>query len=217
MEKKLKNDLSCLDKPLIYLITEGGLTDQNFSRKSAAALNLINIAVQAKISLIQIREKNLSARNLFYLTSEAVKSARKSATRILVNDRADIARAAKADGAHLTAKSLSVKTIRRAFPRDFIVGVSVHTLEEAEKSKRQGANFATFSPIFSSPKKGEPKGLDELRKICEKLSPFPIIALGGINKYNCNSVLDAGAGGFAAIRFLNDARNLRELNLSFNL
>lgn len=207
----MKNDLIYLNKPLIYLITDGETTEENFPQKSAETLSLIETAVRVKIPLIQIREKNLSARKVFLLASEAVKLAKNSDTKILVNDRADIALAAEADGAHLPAQSLSAATIRRAFPRSFIVGVSAHTLEAAEEAKRQGANFATFSPIFASPNKGEPKGLDELRKVCEKLKSFPVIALGGVDDSNYKSVLEAGASGFAAIRFLNRAENLLRL------
>ncbi|MET0753456.1 MAG: thiamine phosphate synthase [Pyrinomonadaceae bacterium] len=201
--KAVKNDLS-----LIYLITGGDATEQNFNEKRPQILTLVKIAVETRISLIQIREKNLSAGNVFNLAREAVEIARNSAAKILVNDRADIALAAKAGGVHLTANSLSAEIIRRNFPKDFIIGVSAHTIEKAEQAKREGANFATFSPIFASPTKGEPKGLDALREACERLKPFPIIALGGIDETNYESVLENGASGFAAIRFLNNIENL---------
>lgn len=206
----MKNDL-----PLIYLITGGDANEQNFNEKRPQILNLVKAAVETRISLIQIREKNLSARNVFNLAREVVKIAENSNTKILVNDRADIALAAKADGVHLTANSLSAEIIRRHFPKDFIIGVSAHTIEKAEQAKRKGANFATFSPIFASPNKGEPKGLDALREVCERLKPFPIIALGGIDETNYEVVLGAGAGGFAAIRFLNDIERLINLGRKF--
>jgi thiamine-phosphate pyrophosphorylase len=205
--KAVKNDL-----PLIYLITGGDGNEQNLSEKRPQILNLVKTAVEARISLVQIREKNLSARSVFKLACEAAEIAKNSDTKILVNDRADIALAAKADGVHLTANSLSAAIIRRNFPKDFIIGVSAHTIEKAEQSRAEGADFATFSPIFASPNKGEPKGLDALREICEELKPFPIIALGGIDETNYESVLHAGASGFAAIRFLNDAENLRKIS-----
>lgn len=204
------------DKFLIYLITEGETTPQNFPEKSAQILNLVRIAAQYKISLIQIREKQLSARLVFELVSKAVKITRNTETKILVNDRADIALAANADGVHLTSASLSARTIRQNFPREFIVGVSTHTIEEAETAKRGGADFVTFSPIFATPRKGAPKGLDALREVCEKSKPFPVIALGGINETNFKSILDAGASGFAAIRFLNDTENLLKIVMKFN-
>ncbi|HXH69628.1 MAG TPA: thiamine phosphate synthase [Pyrinomonadaceae bacterium] len=197
--------------PLIYLITDGEMTAQNFSRRKSQTLELIKVAVQSNISLIQIREREISARLVFEFASEAAKITRNTKTKLLVNDRADIALAANADGVHLTSRSLSAATIRRAFPENFIIGVSVHTVEEAENAKKQAADFVIFSPIFSTPDKGEPQGIENLREVCEKLKPFPVIALGGIDADNFSEVLDAGASGFAAIRFLNDAENIRKL------
>lgn len=199
------------NKPLIYLITEGKATAENFKRQKASILEIVKIAVESSVSLIQIREKNLSAKLVFQLASEAAKITHKSETKLLVNDRADIALAAKADGVHLTENSLSARIIRRAFPKDFLIGVSTHSLANAELAKQQKADFITFSPIFATPNKGNPKGLDELREVCEKLKNFPVIALGGIGEDNCKSVLEAGASGFAAIRFLNSAENLRKI------
>jgi thiamine-phosphate pyrophosphorylase len=207
----VKNDVFFARRPLLYLITEGNATEENFTQARAQILNLVKIAVATKISLIQIREKNLSARSVFRLASEAAEIAKRSNTKILVNDRADIALAAKAGGVHLSANSLSAETIRRNFPKNFIIGVSTHSLERAELAKKNGADFAAFSPIFSTPGKGAPQGTNALREVCEKLKPFPVIALGGIDETNYKSVLEAGASGFAAIRFLNDAENLRKL------
>ncbi len=192
------------------------MSAQNFLERKQKALELIKIAVQNNVSLIQIREKQLPARFVFEFASEAAEITRNTGTKLLVNDRADIALAANADGVHLTSLSLSAKIVRRAFPENFIVGVSTHTIEEAEIARRQAADFITFSPIFSTPNKGEPQGVEKLRRICRRLKPFPVIALGGINQTNYSEVLDAGASGFAAIRFLNDAKNLRKIteNLS---
>ena len=199
------------NKPLIYLITDGETTAENFIVKKKQVLRLVETAVQTKISLIQIREKRLPARLIYELASEAVKLTRRTETKLLVNDRADIALAANADGVHLTSNSLSADIIRKNFPKDFIVGTSAHTIEKAEIAKRQGANFVTFSPVFASPGKGEPQGVEKLREICEFLKPFPVIALGGIDATNSAEVLKAGASGYAAIRFLNNEKNLREL------
>jgi thiamine-phosphate pyrophosphorylase len=197
--------------PIVYLITEGKATAQNFREKSPEILALIKSAVEARVSLVQIREKQIPARLVFELTENAAKITRNSATKLLVNDRADIALSAGADGVHLTANSLSAEAIRSNFPQDFVIGVSTHTFAEAETAKRQGADFVTFGPIFHSPQKGEPKGATELQKVCESLKPFPVLALGGIDETNYQTVLEAGASGFAAIRFLNRPENLRRL------
>lgn len=205
-----------LKKPLIYLITDGTATVENFFEKKEKIIQLIKTAVEAKISLIQIREKQIPARIIFELASESVKITKNTNTKILINDRADIALAANADGVHLTAKSLSADLIRRNFPEKFIVGVSAHTLQKADTAKNQAADFVTFSPIFQSPGKGEAKGIERLKKVCEQLNSFPVIALGGINETNFREVLKAGASGFAAIRFLNDEDNLRRLKKEFD-
>ena len=201
-------------QPLIYLITDGEMTAQNFAEKSAETLNLITKAIEAKISLIQIREKQLSAKLVFELALQAAKITKNSDTKLLINDRADIALAANADGVHLTANSLSAEIIRANFPKDFIIGVSTHSLEKANEAKENGADFATFSPIFYSPNKGKPVGLEALREVCAKLKPFPIIALGGIDETNYREVLQI-ANGFAAIRFLKDVENLHKFPTSF--
>lgn len=202
---------SSLTPPLIYLITDGTATSQNFRKKSVQILLLVKQAVEANISLIQLREKQLPARLVFELAARAAEITRNSNTKLLINDRADIAFLAGADGVHLTEYSLSAETIRLSFPKNFIIGVSTHTLDQAENARRQKADFTTFSPIFQSPGKGEPQGLKKLSEICTTLEPFPVIALGGVDETNYQNVLEAGASGFAAIRFLNDSLNLMNL------
>ncbi|MEP7039776.1 MAG: thiamine phosphate synthase [Acidobacteriota bacterium] len=191
------------------MITDGETTADNFAEKKSRILELVTIAAENNISLIQIREKKLPARLVFELVREAAEITRKSQTKILVNDRADIAFAAKAAGVHLTSHSLSAEIIRRNFREDFVIGVSAHTIETAEKAKQNGADFVTFSPIFETPDKGKPHGVEKLHEVCEKLKPFPVIALGGIDETNYKSVLENGARGFAAIRFLNNIENFK--------
>lgn len=194
---------------LIYLITDGEADIANFAEEKTKILELIKAAARSNISFVQLREKKLPARFVFEIAAEAVKLTRQSRTKILINDRADIAAAAKADGVHLTSNSLSVKTIRRIFPDNFIIGVSVHTLAEGENARQNGADFVTFSPIFNTPGKGEAQGVERLREVCEKLELFPVVALGGIDETNYKVVLENGASGFAAIRFLNDPENFK--------
>ena len=188
--------------PLTYLITKGDSNTSNFNEKKAEILEALRVSIESGIKLFQIREKQLTAKLLFELVSEASSIARGTGTKLLVNDRADIAMAAKADGVHLPANSVSADVIRRNFPADFIIGVSAHSLAEAESAAKQGADFVVYGPVFETPGKSEPLGLDELRRVCKSLSGFPVIALGGINETNYRSVLDHGASGFAAIRFL---------------
>jgi thiamine-phosphate pyrophosphorylase len=202
-------------KPILYLITSGETTRATTpsSEEFARLLALCASAVAARISLIQLREKNLSARTLFELTASAARLTNGSSTSLIVNDRADIARAAGADGVHLTTRSLEAKVVRRAFGEDFLIGVSAHSLAEARAAQIGGADFATFSPIFDTPSKrayGPPTGLDKLNEAARTLAPFPLLALGGITLENAHDALRAGAQGLAAIRLFNDAHTLQE-------
>ena len=200
-----------LAKPAIYLITKGDATAANFEQKSREIFDIIRVAVDEKISLVQIREKQLTGRQLFELTVEAAKITRGKSTRLLINDHADIALAAGADGVHLAANSLPVNIIRENFPQDFIIGASTHSLEGAKNTVEQGADLLVFGPVFETPGKGAPQGIAALSDVCEKLRPFPVIGLGGIDETNYAEVLAAGASGFAAIRSLNDPDKLRAM------
>ena len=199
-----------LPKPLLYLITSGATTERTTpaSEDFANLVGLVQAAVHARIDLIQIREKQLSARTLHYLAIRAVEITRGSVTRLLVNDRADIALASGADGVHLTSTSLDATVVRRTFGSDLLIGVSTHSLEEAAAARRGGADFAVFGPVFQTPGKPPPVGLDSLRAVCEELTPFPVIALGGIDAENAETAIAAGAAGVAGIRSFNDPRNL---------
>lgn len=163
--------------------------------------------VAAEISLVQIREKSLSARVLYELATRAVAITRGSATRLLVNDRFDVARAAGADGVHLTTRSLPAKVVRSICGDDFLIGVSTHSLETALNARAEGADFVVFGPVFETPSKriyGEPQGLDTLREVTSALAGFPVIAIGGINRENADECFRAGASGIAAIRLFNE-------------
>jgi thiamine-phosphate pyrophosphorylase len=174
-------------------------------------LALVERAVAARVSLVQLREKNLNARVLYELTARAARLTRETETRLLVNDRADVARAAGADGVHLTTYSLDAEVVRRTFDEPFLVGVSTHTLAEARAARDAGASFVVFGPIFDTPSKrayGSPAGLDALRETARALSPFPVLALGGIDARSAPDALSAGAAGIAAIRLFTETHDL---------
>ncbi len=198
-----------LANPIIYLITKGDATPANFDDASRQILGIVSVAVEENIPLVQIREKYLTAKLLFELTAKVVEITNGSTTRVLVNDRADIAAAARANGVHLTSLSLSAEVIRETFGREFIIGVSTHGIDEAGRAVAGGADFVVFGPIFETPDKGAATGLVELSEVCDKLNAFPVLALGGVDRENYRSVLDAGANGFAAIRSMNDPTELR--------
>ncbi len=199
------------EKPITYLITRGEAMSENFASAKKQILDIIALAIEENVSLIQIREKQLSARLLCELTEAAVALTRGSSTKVLVNDRADIAMACGADGVHLTSNSIPVNVIRSMVPAGFVVGVSTHSSGDIMAAAQHGADFAVLAPVFATPGKGEPNGLDMLADSCEATLPFPILALGGVDESNFTTVLDAGAAGFAAIRAMNEPKRLREL------
>jgi len=150
---------------------------------------------------VQIREKDLEDRELFELTRSAVEIARGTKCRVLVNGRADIARAAGAQGVHLPSTGLQVAAIRKWLPRDFLVGVSVHTMPEIRRACAQGADYLLMGHVFPTESKtgfGRPVGLSRLKRACASV-PAPILGLGGIKPELIQSVLAAGAAGIAGI------------------
>ena len=192
----------------VCLITTGNASPENFAVERSEILATIKLAVEEGVSLIQIREKQLPARLLYELARDAAAITSGRSVKLLINDRADIAVAAGANSVHLPANSLPVRIVRQNFPDKFIVVCFKRTaLEEILSAKADGADYGLFAPVFSTPGKGEPKGLDELKHVCVEAGSFPVIALGGIDDANFESVLAVGAAGFAAIRSLNDAES----------
>ena len=178
------------------------------SPEFASILRLVEAAVAAEVPLLQLREKSLTARVLYELATQAAVIARGSTTRLLVNDRFDIALAAGADGVHLTTCSLPTNVIRSLCKEDFLIGVSTHSLPSAQQAQQEGADFAVFGPVFETPAKqifGEPQGLEKLREVARALPGFPIFAIGGIDLDNAAGCFRAGASGIAAIRLFRNA------------
>ena len=187
-----------LNLPITYPITSGKTTPQTISD----TLRFVRAAVEAEVVLLQIREKSLPARVLYELATRAAEITRDSKTRLLVNDRADIARAAGADGVHLTSQSLPAGVVRNIFGSEFLIGVSTHSLDEARAARDGGADFVVFGPVFETESKrgfGAPQGLDKLRQVADELRGFPVLAIGGISLENAGACFDAGASGVAAI------------------
>jgi thiamine-phosphate pyrophosphorylase len=218
----MKTTLLDRSAPLTCLIT-GGRTSEATTPASpefAAVLELARAAVEARVSLIQIREKNLTAGVLYELAARCARLTRGGRTRLVVNDRADVARAAGCDGVHLTARSLDASVARRAFGEDFLIGVSTHSRAEALAARDAGADFAILGPVFDTPSKrayGAPLGLDVLREATRSLGRFPVIAVGGVTAGNARSLTGAGASGVAAIRMFEEAPDLRGLLHSLGL
>lgn len=182
----------------------------------------IRDAIEAGVDWIQIREKDLSGKQLVELTRATVAAAAGRQTRVIVNDRLDVAVAAGAGGVHLGRESLPVREVvawrerektARAGLADFLIGASCHGLQEARAAADDGANYVIFGPVFETPSKmrfGAPLGIERLQEVCGELR-IPVLAIGGVNMANAARCFEAGATGIAAIRMFQEVSNLEEL------
>ncbi len=184
-------------RPILYYVTDGSQL-----LPPDMLLGRIRAAFAAGVDWVQIRERWMPTRDLCRLVQQAATVPEKGRGRLLVNERLDIALACGADGVHLPADSLPVDVVRRVAPPDWLVGVSCHGAAEVEAARQQGASFAVLGPVFATPGKGPPLGLEALREACRLVAThrFPLLALGGISVENARACLEAGAAGLAAIR-----------------
>ena len=199
---------------LCYITDRLGLAPESL-------LPLIRAAVEAGIDLIQLREKDLATRELLELAGAAIGVCGGTGTKIVINDRLDIALGAGADGVHLGGQSLPAEIVRREAGKDFRIGVSCHSLEDALRAEAAGADYLLLGPIFATPAKlryGPPLGLAKLKKVTEQIK-IPVIGLGGITVERAGACLAAGAKGLAGIRIFQDcfslAERVRELRAQF--
>lgn len=180
-------------------------------------LDSVGTAAAAGVDWIQLREKDYSGKEWTRLARESLLRLKRSGsgTRILVNDRLDVALACGAGGVHLSENGIPVSEacrLREEYfaghnrKQDFLIGLSCHSLGAALGAARAGADYIYFSPIFFTPSKasyGPPQGVERLAKVCGAVE-IPVIAIGGITQQNAFECFDAGASGVAAIRLFQE-------------
>jgi thiamine-phosphate pyrophosphorylase len=179
----------------LYVVTDRRLTGGRPLRL------VVEAALHGGACAFQLREKDLSPHELYPLALEMRQLTQTYGARLLINDRVDMALAVNADGVHLTTTSLPASIARRVLGPGRLIGVSTHTLTEAQAAADEGADFLVFGPVFFTPSKapyGEPVGLDALRAVRAAVN-VPILAIGGIKKANLDQALAAGANGIAVI------------------
>jgi thiamine-phosphate pyrophosphorylase len=179
----------------LYLITDRRqVPDGDLPRAVARAL-------AGGVRGVQLREKDLCARELYPLARELREITRRAGARLLINDRIDVALAVEADGVHLGGGSLPVQIARRLLGPGRLLGVSTHAVAETVAAREAGADFVTFGPVWFTPSKapyGPPVGLEALRRACAA-SPLPVFPLGGVTPDRVPDLLAAGAAGIACI------------------
>ena len=204
---------------LLCYITDRKQFSEDEATRRRLLLQKIADAARCGVDFIQLREKDLSARELEALAREAVgivqknvgAENRKLGTRLLINSRTDIAIAVGADGVHLRSDDLSPSHVRAIWAEPgtgtrarVTVSVSCHSAEDVRRAAADGADFALFGPVFEKQGAAQigPAGLDNLRHACKE--KIPVLALGGVTVENAQSCLDAGAAGIAGIRLFQE-------------
>ncbi len=171
------------------------ITDRRSLRDGESVKDVISRNIAFGLDWVQVREKDLSARELFDLVRTL------SGAKILVNTRVDVALAAGAAGAHLPSHSPAPRLWRTITPPGFLIGASCHSVEEVRSAEEEGADYAVFGPVFAPLSKSSDvaaRGLEELARAASAVR-IPVLALGGITPDNTASCVAAGAAGFAGI------------------
>ena len=193
----------------LYYITDRKQLSTNEHDACRLLLNRIRMVAAAGVDAIQIRERDLSARELSALGRRAVEIVRATnpSTKVLINSRSDVAIACGADGVHLRSDDISAADARSIFMHAGIlhpmIGVSCHSRAEVELAEGNGADFAVFGPIFAKGSEIKEEGVASLEAACSRHAakpPMPVLALGGVSLQNAHGCLQAGAAGIAGIR-----------------
>ncbi len=162
-------------------------------------LDQARYAVEARIDLIHLRERDLAAADLASLAADLLRITRGTLTRVVVNDRIDVALACGADGVHLRSDSVPVAAVRLLAPPPFLIGRSVHSVSEALAAA--GADYLVAGTVFPTPSKDATVrtiGTEGLTSIVRAVS-LPVLAIGGLTVDRAGEVARAGASGIAAI------------------
>jgi thiamine-phosphate pyrophosphorylase len=196
---------------LLYYITDRTQFAGDENARRSGVVENIGAAARWGVDYIQLREKDLSARDLEMLAREALSAVRKnsSTTKLLINSRVDVAIAVGADGVHLRSGTADLPAsearviFHKAGVANPVIASSCHTLQEVAEAEAHGADFAVFAPVFG---KGisDGVGIEALREICEReiaaSSRMPVLALGGVTVENAEACMNIGAAGLAGIR-----------------
>jgi thiamine-phosphate pyrophosphorylase len=198
--------------PKVYPITDTDLSGLSHAEQ-------VDRLIAGGATLIQLRDKRAAPRDFYHQAEAALRTARKSGVRLIINDRVDVALALGADGAHLGQTDMPVEAARRLLGERAIVGISTHTLAQARAAATMPVDYVAFGPIFKTATKENPDpitGLEALRAVHAIVNALPLVAIGGITRANFEEAWDAGADAVASIAALVSdptriAEHLREM------
>jgi len=179
----------------LYLITDRNCT------AGKPLVSVVRQALDGGARVVQLREKDLTGRELFALARELRSITRDYGARLIINERLDIAMAVEADGVHIGAGSIPLAIARQLLGEKRLIGYSAHAVEEAGQAETDGADFITFGPVYFTPSKAEygtPQGIAMLAETAARVS-IPVFALGGVKNSTIPEVMAAGAAGIALI------------------
>jgi thiamine-phosphate pyrophosphorylase len=189
-----------LTRPIVCLVTDRrrlAPAARTVDEEIAALEHCVDEAVEAGVDVVQIRERDLDGRRLAACLKDAVRRTRGSATRVIVNDRADLAAAAEADGVHVRADGPPVERVRSLGPH-WIIGRSVHIGDPLPLSAP--LDYLLFGPVFETRSKlgANATGLAALHAVAAEAG-LPVLAIGGITPPRAAECCRAGAWGVAGI------------------
>jgi thiamine-phosphate pyrophosphorylase len=164
-------------------------------------VSLLQRVLTAAVPIVQLRERDLSARELVTLAREVQAVTAPRRAQLLINDRIDVALALEGVGVHLRSNSMPVMVARQMLGTQRLLGISAHSVEEAVQAASQGADYIVLGPIYETPTKqmyGPPLGIHTLEKAC-RLVRIPIIGIGGVTAARAREMRRAGAFGAAVI------------------
>ncbi len=193
--------------PYIYPITDTRISGLSHAEQ-------VERLIAGGATLIQLREKDASPAEFLDAAIRAINVARPHGVKILINDRVDIALAAKADGVHLGQDDLPPEKARAILGADAVIGFSTHTVDQAVRAVKLPIDYIAIGPAFATATKADTEpvvGLEGLRQVRDAIGDFPLVAIGGINKDTVSSVFEAGADSAAMIGgILSDAANIEQ-------
>jgi len=172
---------------------------------------IIEEAIAGGVTMVQIREKNISAREFYDITCTVLDITKNRKVPLVVNDRLDIALAAGADGLHIGQSDMPLKAVRKIAGGRLFVGVSAGNWEEAIVAEKDGADYLGAGAVFPTASKtdtGEAIGLEQLAKICAAVK-IPVIGIGGIGSSNAAQVMKTGTAGIAVISAILSQKDIK--------